>query len=417
MRLLSQARRPVSSTAEAPFASSVRRERRTVLFVNTPTRPPLGADTWIHGRIMAALDREAYEPVSACVFGPTGARTPTYELLHRLPGLELRPTSFGPELNGLRGRARRRAVLSTVAALGSIGRLAWFVRRRRIPIIHTSDRPRDAAVCVVLARLTGAKCVVHVHVGVGDWMQGMLRWALRRADALVAVSTFVAETLVQSGHRPDRVHVVLNAIEPERWTPGLGRADARSELGIGPDDPVVITVCRLFPAKGPAELVRAISVLRDRHPAVRLVVVGGEMTPGFRAELEALVTSCDAERNVIFTGRRDDVERLMGAADVYAMPSLYEPFGLVYAEAMAMRLPVVALDNGGTPEVVEHGVTGLLSPAGDHDALVKHLGVLLDDPAYRDALGSAGRARVERHFTAQRMARDVAAVYERIGHT
>ena len=101
----------------------------------------------------------------------------------------------------------------------------------------------------------------------------------------------------------------------------------------------------------------------------------------------------------------------MAAADVFTMPSFEEPFGLVFAEAMAMRLPIIGLDNGGTREVVRHGVDGLLSAPGDHAALVQHLTVLVDDPDLRRQMGAAGRARVEETFTVERMISDVARIY------
>jgi glycosyltransferase involved in cell wall biosynthesis len=114
---------------------------------------------------------------------------------------------------------------------------------------------------------------------------------------------------------------------------------------------------------------------------------------------------------VRFLGRRDDVPALMAGADVFAMPSVFEPFGLVFAEAMAMALPVLALDNGGTVEVVEQGVTGLLSAPGDCDALAANLRLLLRDADTAAAYGKRGRERVERQFTTKRMADDTANVF------
>jgi glycosyltransferase involved in cell wall biosynthesis len=118
--------------------------------------------------------------------------------------------------------------------------------------------------------------------------------------------------------------------------------------------------------------------------------------------------------NVIFTGQRSDIAALMAACDIFSLPSFEEPFGLVYAEAMAMRRPVVALTDGGTPEVVEHGKCGLLSHPGDIDALAANLLTLLGNAALRSQFGEYGRSRVEQHFTPQRMASDFAALYSRM---
>jgi glycosyltransferase involved in cell wall biosynthesis len=211
----------------------------------------------------------------------------------------------------------------------------------------------------------------------------------------------------------ESTHVVLNAVALQDWTPGVGRSAARAEFGYAPDDLVVLTVCRLFAEKGPEELIRAVAALREEVPRVRLLVVGedNESSQAFAHRLRNLVIETDLGGCVIFAGRRSDVPALMAGADVFAMPSFEEPFGLVFAEAMAMELPVVALDSGGAPEVLVHGENGLLSRPGDLDGLVANLATLLGDPDLRRAMGRSGRRRVEKRFVVERQGRDVAAVY------
>ena len=391
-------------------------EKTRVLFVNTPTCEPMGADTWIHTQIISRLDRATHELHVALAPGRPGQRTPMFEALRGVTGLRMRPVNFGPELSG-RSRSRKLlALVGMLPALASLASLAWFVRRSRVDVIHTSDRPRDALACVAIARLTRVPCVVHVHTADGPCMGRLVRWTLRRADALIAVSEFVARSLDTAGHPPDRVHVVLNAIDLDAWKPGVDRETARRDLNLGPQDLAVLTVCRLAPEKGPAELIEALARVRDRHPQTRLFITGLDLSADqwFAAELAALARGRDLESHVRFLGWRDDVPALMAAADVYAMPSTGEPFGLVFAEAMAMKLPVLGLDDGGTPEVVEHGRSGLLSEHGDVEALAGNLALLLGSPGLREQLGEYGRLQVEARFTTDRMARDVADVYTRI---
>jgi glycosyltransferase involved in cell wall biosynthesis len=385
-----------------------------VLFVHTATLPPLGADTWIHAQILKELDRSAYELHVACAPGTSDAPTPTFEILSQISDLHLHRVDFGPELFGRSRWGKVLGLLGALRALPAFARLAIFVRRQGVQIIHTSDRPRDAMACVMLARVTRAKCIIHAHVGYGDWMSPLLKWSLKRADALIVVSDFVGYTLVVSGHPSAKIHVVLNAIDPTDWIPGRGRDEARRELGLPPDVPVILTVCRLFPAKGPGELVSALPAIRKQYPDIRLLIVGQELVAGFQKQLEELARDLGVADNVIFTGRRSDVAKLMAAADIYAMPSLGEPFGLVFLEAMAMELPVVALDSGGAPEVVEDGTTGLLSKPGDGAALTEHLLSLLGDPERRRLMGINGRRRVLDYFTLARMAQDTANVYEQL---
>ena len=258
-----------------------------VLFLNTATLPPLGADTWIHAEIMRHLDRAAFEPIAACAFGTASEPTPTYEALRAIPELELVPANLGPELSGRSQLGKFRGLLATLPAPWTIARLAWMIHRRGIRLIHTSDRPRDAAAAVVLSRLTRARSIIHVHVGYNtDWMGGMLRWALGQCDALIAISAFVGGTLSDGGLDADRIHVVLNGIDVDRWHPDVDGSRAREEFGAGPTTPVLVTICRLFPEKGPGDAIEAVARLRDEFPDIRLLIVGTDVTGGrFSAQL------------------------------------------------------------------------------------------------------------------------------------
>jgi glycosyltransferase involved in cell wall biosynthesis len=402
---------PLKSKVRAQSGPTDERPLR-VLFLHSATRPPLGADTWVHAQIIGALDRTRHEIHVACATGTVDAPTPTYEVMRKVPETNIRPVDLGRELvpSGVVGKARD--LVATVPALFELLRLAKYVRRNRIDVIHTSDRPRDSFAAVILGRLTGATSIVHCHTAWGPWMQGMLRWALRHADVLITVSAFVASSLTETGHDPARIHVVLNGIDPDDWRPGAGRDGARRELGVDQGARLIVTVCRLFPEKGPADLIRAVAILRERHPEARLLVVGQEMIPGYAAELASLAATLDLGDRVQFLGRRPDIPRLLAAADVYAMPSTGEPFGIVYLEAMAMALPVVALESGGAPELIVDGKTGLLSRPGSIADIAANLAVPVEDPERASEMGRLGRERVESLFTVTRMAAAVADVYE-----
>src|SRR5262249_17813172 len=152
----------------------------------------------------------------------------------------------------------------TLPAIVSFFRLAVLIRRRRIELIYTSDRPRDAFACVMLSRITRVPCAVHAHVGYdASWMSKLLTWSLPRANGIIAISEFVRGTLVDGGIPPERIHVVPNGIDVTRWTPGVGREEGRSEFGFGETTVVFISVCRLFRSKGPRELIDALAKVRE----------------------------------------------------------------------------------------------------------------------------------------------------------
>ncbi len=234
-------------------------------------------------------------------------------------------------------------------------------------------------------------------------------------DALVGVSQFVARSLVENGYPAHKTHAVLNAIDPTAWDYGLDPGPVRRALGIPADAPVVACAARLFRGKGQDDVIRAIALIRPELPSVRLLIIGEDdrqaMRTSFAAELKELARDLGVLDQIVFTGYRADMPALLAVCDVFALPSFEEPFGLVFLEALAMKRPVVALDNGGTPEVVQHGTSGLLSAPGDVAALAANLLRLIRDQALRARMGEFGRCQVETRFTPERMARDTERVY------
>jgi glycosyltransferase involved in cell wall biosynthesis len=382
-----------------------------VLFINSALLS--GADTGIHFLLLRSLSQKEFELHAA---GQPGSPAPAFDELLAIPGIAQRPTNFGPSLWGRSNLEKVASIATAPPAVASLLGLAWYIRRHRIEILHSTDRPRDAIACVLLAALTGAKALIHAHVNYGDWMSRGVKWALGRADAIVGVSNYTARTFVEAGYRPDRVHAVLNAIDPSRWDPSLDPRPGRLSLGVPDGAPLIVSVARLFRGKGHFELLSALAQVKRKHSRVRVAIVGADYpaNSGTTQTLKDHARDLGLMENVVFTGPSSDVALLLAACDVFSLPSFEEPFGLVFAEAMAMKRPVVALTNGGTPEVVEHGKCGLLSAPGDIDALSANLLRLLEDPALRTQFGSYGRSRVEQHFTPQRIASDFAKIYSRM---
>jgi glycosyltransferase involved in cell wall biosynthesis len=402
--------RPQVTRAES-FMRTSPDKRTRVLFINSALLG--GADTWIHFLLLRNLPQSQFEVHAA---GQPGTPAPAFDELRAIPGIALRPTNFGPSLWQRSNVQKVAGIANALPAAASLLGLAAYIRRHRIEILHSTDRPRDAIACVLLAALTGTRALIHAHVNYGDWMSRGVTWALSRADAIVGVSNHTARTFVEAGYRRDRVHAVLNAIEPSRWNPSLDPAPGRVSLGVPDSAPLILSVARLFRSKGHFELLSALELVKRKYPNVRLAIVGSDYPAdsGTTQMLRERARELGIWENVFFTGQRSDIASLLAACDVFALPSFEEPFGLVFAEAMAMKRPVLALTNGGTPEVVEHDKCGLLSPPGDIDALAANLLQLLDNPALRAQFGEYGRSRVEQHFTPQRMASDFAALYARM---
>jgi len=256
---------------------------------------------------------------------------------------------------------------------------------------------------------------------VSSWIE---RDAYLAADAVIAVSDGMRADVLAAypDLAEDRVYVVRNGIDTERYAPDPS-TDALRRHGIDTDRPYVLFVGRITRQKGVPHLVRAAAAF---DPAVQLVLCAGEAdTPELDTEFRALVADLRRTRTGVFwipeMLPRDQVIQLLTHAAVFACPSVYEPLGIVNLEAMACATAVVASDVGGIPEVVLDGVTGLLAhydaadPAAFEAALARHINELLGDPARAAAMGAAGRDRAVREFGWDAVARRTVEIYEKCG--
>lgn len=291
-------------------------------------------------------------------------------------------------------------------------RLRRLLAVRGIDVLHAHGQ--DATILGALGTV-GRQCafVATRHVLAepeGSWRERlrarMASRAFGRADLVVAVSRAVADRLARSGSVPrERIRVMPNGVELERFDDAAAggsesaRASARRELGLGSDEAVVLVPAVFRPGKGHELLLEAVPALRRRVPGVRILLAGGG---GRAATLEARARRMELGDAVRFLGHREDVPRLLRACDVVALPSRAEALPTALIEAAAAGRPAVATRVGGTPEVVEHGETGLLVEPGDAGALASALAGLLEDADRARRYGRAARRRAEQRFDIDR---------------
>jgi len=172
-------------------------------------------------------------------------------------------------------------------------------------------------------------------------------------------------------------------------------------------------VARLSPPKEPVLLVEALARIKDRHPEAALLLIGeGEMRPA----IEEAIARHGLETRVRLAGLRDDVPRLLGGLDAFALASTHEGLPRVLPQALAAGLPVVSSAVGGTVEAVVDGVTGYLVPPSDVEAMADRLGRLVSDPEGARKMGAQGLARVE-EFSATTMVHRLESLYEELMRT
>jgi glycosyltransferase involved in cell wall biosynthesis len=175
---------------------------------------------------------------------------------------------------------------------------------------------------------------------------------------------------------------------------------------------------RLQRWKGVHVFIDAAAQLARVRPEVRFMIVGGTLfglEEDYATQLHQQVGRLNLGKVVHLVGYRQDVFRFYSAADVVVHCSIEpEPFGTVLLEAMVCSRPVIASDSGGSREIVEHGVTGVLVPPNDSEYLAKAILTLLDDPKSRLRMGEAGAARVRDYLSAERMTVQLQALYDEI---
>ena len=295
--------------------------------------------------------------------------------------------------------------------------LARVLRRHPVDVFHTQNTGCEES--PVAARLAGVPRVIGTfHVDTtydlhrersGPSYRLMELVSNQCLDVGIAVSRETGRDWVRRTRLPaGRVTTIHNGIDPDRFRRRQSRADARAQLGLPTDALVVGGLGRLDEAKGFEFLIAATAELRAEFP--RLVVAIAGSGPQ-REYLEAEAERRGVADRVRFLGFQSDVQPVLDALDVFAMPSRCEALPYALLEAMATELPAVAAAVGGIPEVIVQGETGLVVPARDPGALASSLRTLLSDESLRQRMGAAGRGRVVRHFHERDMVRKTTQLY------
>jgi sugar transferase (PEP-CTERM/EpsH1 system associated) len=297
---------------------------------------------------------------------------------------------------------------------GNDPRLVWqmyrVIRKARPQVVHTHAWG-TLLEGVMAARLARVPVVVHGEHGTLQ-LRGYQRWVQRRAwsaaDRVLAVSTRLAERMsAETGFPLPRIETIRNGVDLARFG-RKSRIEARTQLGLSQDEVVIGTMGRLVGVKNQASLIDAARLLHARGLKPTVVIAGDGP---LRSELEARADAAGLSDALRLLGHRADPEVVLAAMDVYVLPSISEGLPNTVLEAMATGVPVVVTRVGGVDELVQHGVTGLIIPPRDSEALARALAMLLQDAALRRNWGAAGRLRAETEFAISGMIRRYEALY------
>lgn len=328
------------------------------------------------------------------VYAPAWKRAAEFDAQQPFPVIRHRTSLMLPEPM-VAAKARRiaeeydcdRALFGAAAPLGL---LASGLRKRGMGPIVAMTHGHEAA----WATTPGARSVLR---SIGD-----------AVDTVTYLGEYTRQRIASALRPPaaGRMRRLVPGVDTTVFNPGMrdqGRA-LREELGLA-DRPVVVCVSRLMPRKGQDTLIRALPRIQQRVPDAALLIVGGGP---YRSTLDKLVVETGVGDSVVLTGTVpwESLPSHYAAGDVFAMPCRtrnrgwdVEGLGIVYLEAGAIGLPVIAGDSGGAPDAVLDGTTGYVVPGEDEAAVAFRVSELLNDPAQAAAMGERGRRWVEQQWT------------------
>ena len=291
------------------------------------------------------------------------------------------------------------------------------VQDQNIDIVHSHGYKADL-LALMLSRTEGVSALSTVHGFTGNsWRERLLyypvdRCLLKRFPRVITVSNDLRSSLLRAGARPDRVRTILNGIEHQKFRRCPERVqEYRAALELSPRDVVIGSVGRVELQKRFDVLLDAFATLLPRHPELRLLIAG---EGSLRTKLESRAEQLGVASACRFLGHRPDTDRIYQAVDVFVQSSDYEGTPNVVLEAMAFEVPIVATDVGGTTDLIDHRIHGLVVPRRDPERLAQAIAQVVQHQPEAQRRVAAARARVEGELSFGTRMRAVESIYEEL---
>jgi glycosyltransferase involved in cell wall biosynthesis len=299
--------------------------------------------------------------------------------------------------------------------------MAAFIRQQHAEVVHCL-LPNGYFFGTFATLVAGRRCIVMSRLGLNVYQSQYpgFTWLERQVlHRLVRVAVGNAKRVLQElgdeGVPERKLFLLYNGIETEAFRPHTGTRDAtRNALAIGPDTLVMSVVANLHPYKGHADLLEALAFAGKQLAPDWVLLVAGRDQLGQRAYCETLAAELGIAAQVRFLGPRDDIAALLAASDLHVHPSHQEALPNSIIEAMAAELPLVATRVGGIPELIEHGVNGLLVEPHQPEAMAGAIVQLASAPDLRRAMGLWSARKVREQFTLERSVERYEQLYTRV---
>lgn len=301
-------------------------------------------------------------------------------------------------------------------ALRMARRLRRMIQAEKTKIVHTFLESADIWGGLV-AKLSGCPILISSRRDMGCFRSSRHAigyWIINKfVDQVQAVSDEVRNFMIENdGLDPTKIVTLHNGVEIEKVPATTSIREWRAKLGFAASDPIVATVANIRPIKGLDTLVRVASVVCQKFPRARFLIVGDVIDTELLNQLREMVRNFGLDDNVIFLGRSDDVFSLLSQSTLFCLLSRSEGFSNAILEAMASGLPCVVTRVGGNPEAVEEGRNGFLVEPQDVNTAADRILTLLHNPERAIQMGELGRATVANKFSAEAMVNRWADLYD-----
>ncbi len=307
-------------------------------------------------------------------------------------------------------------VMHKYVDLSLLRTLRNYIIQEKFHIIHTHLIHADlyGTLAAKLARVSTILCSRHNDDRFRRYrpLIWLNRFLAHWHTKIIVISNWIGTFLQEiEGIPSEKIICIHYGLEPEALVVNVDKHYVREEFQIPEQIPVIGTIGRLTAQKGHSYLLQAVRQVTGQFPNLCVLIIGdGEL----RSELENQARELGIEANVIFSGYRNDAVRLLSGFDFFVFPSLWEGFGLVLLEAMALRKAVVASEVSAIPESVIQGKTGLLVPPKNAEKLAGAMLTLLNDNVLCNSLGESGYKRLQEDFTVQKMVETTEMLYTNV---
>ena len=376
---------------------TVHERRIGVLFIIPRLAGFGGSETYL-SRVVRHLDRKRFNPfVMHFKSAGFGYKGPSAEVA-RMVNSEVKYIDL------------KRIVSWT--ALNALFEIRSYIKEKEIDIVQTFH-PMGDFYGTIAAKLSGLSRIVSNRRDMGFNKSYKMIIAQRPVNRLVSNFVVPSEAVkkkIISSERicPSKISVIRNGVDLNVFRVKSSSKKALHQIGVEPNEFVVGIVANLYPIKGVEYFIRSIPLIKRRIENVKFIIVGGG---SLRAELEEMAQRIQVRESVIFTGNRSDIVPILTCFDVFVNSSLSEGSSNAIIEAMACRLPVVATNVGGNPELIAHGESGLLVPAKDEHSMAEAIIRILNDEPLRLKMGTAARSFAERNHDLSTMMRALEELY------